>query len=187
MKYFLLTLIGCGLTFIAKSQNASVERSTFGIQIGVVGIWLHNEAKLSKQISLRSEAGLHGEFFGSRNFYEVGFIMTPVVTLEPRWYYNLNQRVSKSKSIAGNSGNYFSLKTNWYPDWFVISKNDNVRVVNQISVIPSWGIKRNIGDHFTYETGIGIGYRKYFAKSAGYPDNQEEAAIDLHVRIGYRF
>jgi hypothetical protein len=28
-------------------------------------------------------------------------------------------------------------------------------LVNQISIIPTWGIKRNIGNHFTYETGIG--------------------------------
>ncbi len=44
--------------------------------------------------------------------------MTPVITAEPRWYYNLNKRVSKSKNIEGNSGNFISLKTSYHPDWF---------------------------------------------------------------------
>ncbi|HMO63216.1 MAG TPA: hypothetical protein PKC39_13570 [Ferruginibacter sp.] len=150
MKYFLLTFTYCVLTFTAKPQKASVEKSTFGIQAGVVGIWLHHEAKLSGQLSLRSETGLYSGIFGSKNFYEVGFVMTPVITLEPRWYYNLNNRVAASKSIAGNNGNYFSLKTSFYPDWFVISDYNDIRVVNQIAIIPMWGIRRNIGNHFTF-------------------------------------
>ena len=64
MKKLLLTLTFCGLTFITKSQNASVEESTYGIQTGVLGIWFHNEAKLSEQIALRSELGLDSGIFG---------------------------------------------------------------------------------------------------------------------------
>ena len=50
MKKILLTLTLCGLTFIAKSQNASVEKSMYGIQTGFLGIWVHNESKLSYHI-----------------------------------------------------------------------------------------------------------------------------------------
>lgn len=187
MKYFLLTLTCCGLTFIAKSQNASVEKSTSGIQIGVLGIWVYNEAKLSDKISLRSELGLDAGIFGIMHSYEVGYILIPDITLEPRYYYNLNKRVTKSKSIAGNSGNFVSLRTSYYPDWFVITKNKNLRPYNHISVIPTWGIKRNAGNHFTFETGIGIGYRYYFTKSAGFVENQLNRTLNLHLRIGYRF
>lgn len=187
MKKILLILTYCGLTLISKSQTASVEKSTSGIQAGVIGVWFYNEAKLSNKISLRSEIGLDGGILGARNFYEAGFIMIPAINVEPRYYYNLNKRVSKSKSITGNSGNFISLKTIYNPDWFVISKNKNLREVNLISIIPTWGIKRNIGNHLTYETGIGIGYRYYFAKSAGYMENQKEGALNLHLRIGYQF
>ena len=187
MKKSLLTLILCGLTFIAKAQNASVEKTTYGIQTGLLGVWLHNETKLSEQIALRSEVGLDSGIFAGTFYDKVGFLMVPVITVEPRWYYNLDKRVSKSKTIAGNSGNFLSLKTSYNPDWFVISNYDNLRVVNQVSVIPTWGIKRNIGNHFTYETGFGIGYRYYFAKSAGYAENEGETAVNLHLRIGYRF
>jgi len=187
MKKFLLTLTLCGLTLIAKSQNASVEESTFGIQTGFLGVWVHNETKLSNSIALRTELGFDSGIWGGDFYSKTGFLMTPVITAEPRWYYNLNKRENKSRRIDGNSGNFISLKTSYHPDWFVISNTDNVSVISDISIIPTWGIRRNIGKHFTYETGFGIGYRYYFSKSAGYLENEGEVDVNLHLRIGYRF
>ena len=187
MKNILMTLAFCGLTFIAKSQNTSVEKSTYGIQTGVLGIWAHREVKLSNQIALRAEVGMDAGFWGGSFYPKTGYLMTPVIILEPRWYYNLNKRISKSKNISGNSGNFLTLQTNYHPNWFVVSNYNNIEIANQISIIPTWGIKRNIGNHFTYETGIGIGYRYIFAKSVGYTENESEAALNLHLRIGYRF
>lgn len=183
----IITLSICLFTFFSKAQNASVEKSTFGIQIGTLGIWAHREVKLTNEIALRAEIGMDAGFFGGSFYPKNGYLMTPVITLEPRWYYNLDKRVSKSKNISGNSGNFLTLQTSYHPNWFVISNYDNVEIANQISIIPTWGLKRNIGKHFTYETGIGIGYRYIFAESAGYSKNEEEAAANLHLRIGYRF
>lgn len=53
MKKVILTLTLCGLTFFVKSQSASVEQSTYGIQTGGLGIWAHREVKLLNQIALR--------------------------------------------------------------------------------------------------------------------------------------
>ncbi len=64
-----MTLTLCVLTLIAKSQNASVEQSTFGTQTGVLGIWIHNEAKLSNQIVIRSELGFDTGIWGG-DFYD---------------------------------------------------------------------------------------------------------------------
>jgi hypothetical protein len=175
------------MTLIVKSQNASVEKSTYGIQTGFLGIWLHNETKLSNSIALRSEIGFDSGIWGGDFYDGTGFLLTPVITLEPRLYYNLNKREEKSRRIEGNSGNFISLKTSYHPDWFVISNTDNVSVISDISIIPTWGIRRNIGKHFTYETGFGIGYRYTFAKQAGFLDNKSEVDVNLHLRIGYRF
>jgi hypothetical protein len=164
-----------------------VEKSTSGIQTGFLGIWAHNEAKLSNQIVLRSEVGFDSGIFGGSLYEGTKFLFAPVITLEPKWYYNLNRRSSKSKNISGNSGNFVSLKASYNPDWFVISNYDDISVINQISIIPTWGVRRIIGKHFHYETGIGLGYRYIFAKSAGYLQNNSGAALNLHLRIGYRF
>ncbi|KGL61727.1 hypothetical protein [Polaribacter sp. Hel1_85] len=187
MKIILLTLTFCGLTLIAKSQNASVEQSTYGIQTGFLGIWAHNETKLSNSIALRSEIGFDSGIWGGDFYDGTGFLLTPVITLEPRLYYNLNKRANKSRRIDGNSGNFISLKTSYHPDWFVISNTDNVSIISDISIIPTWGVRRNIGNYFTYETGIGIGYRYIFAKQAGFLKNESETTANLHLRIGYRF
>lgn len=187
MKKTILTLALISLTVTVKSQNASVEKSVFGIQTGLFGIWVHNETKLTNQIALRSEIGFDSGIWGGDYYDKTGFLMTPVLTAEPRWYYNLNKRVSKAKRIDGNSGNFISLKTSYHPDWFVISNYDNINIISDISIVPTWGIRRNIGKHFNYETGIGIGYRYIFAKQAGYLENESEAVLNLHLRIGYRF
>ncbi|MFD2037621.1 hypothetical protein ACFSKL_22695 [Belliella marina] len=187
MKKILVSLILCGVTFFAKSQSASVEKSTNGVQTGLLGLWFHNESKLSDRIALRSEVGFDGGFGWGLSYDGVGYVFAPVFTLEPRLYYNLDKRVSKSKNIAGNSGDFLSLKTSFHPDWFLISNHDGYSIVNQLSIVPTWGIRRNLGDHFTYEAGIGIGYRHLFYKGYGYSEDEGELAVNLHLRVGYRF
>lgn len=187
MKKLLFTLILCGFSLVSISQNASVENSIFGIQTGFLGIWANNELKLSNQFALRSEIGLDAGIWGGDYYPKNGYAFTPVITLEPRWYYNLNKRVKKKRSISKNSGNFIALKTSYHPDWFVISNYDNVTIVSDISIIPTWGIRRMIGSHFNYEAGFGIGYVYFFAKNVGYLENKSDAAVNLHLRIGYTF
>ena len=110
MKQFLLALVFTLSVFKIAAQDASVEKSTFGIQTGFLGVWAHNESKLSNSIALRSELGLDAAIFEGNFVSKKGFIMVPALTLEPRWYYNLNKRVSKNRRIDGNSGNFLSIK-----------------------------------------------------------------------------
>lgn len=187
MRRILLVLIIFLLTLSVKAQTASVEKSIYGIQTGFLGVWAHNELKLSDKTVLRSELGFDSGIWGGDFYDKTGFLLTPVISLEPRLYYNLNKRESKSKRIDGNSGNFVSIKTSYHPDWFVISNYKNLRIISDISIIPTWGIRRNLGNHFNYETGLGVGYRYIFAKQAGYLKNKSEAALNLHLRIGYRF
>ena len=187
MKKILFSLIFCAVSLIATAQTASVEQSVYGIQTGFFGAWVHNESKLTNSIALRGEIGLDAGYWDN-DFYDIsGFLLTPVITLEPRWYYNLNKRLEKSRRIDGNSGNFISLKTSYHPDWFVISNEEDISIVSNISIIPTWGIRRSIGDHFNFETGLGVGYVYHFGKAAGYSENDSEIAVNLHLRIGYRF
>jgi len=174
----IITLIFLSLSIFCNSQNVSVEKSVFGIQTGFLGIWGHNESRLSNKIALRSEVGLDAGILFTDFYGSSGFLLAPVLTLEPRFYYNLNKRNSKSKDIKNNSGNFISLKTSYHPDWFVISDIAE-HITSDISFIPTWGIRRNIGTHFNYETGVGIGLRFF--------SNVSEAVGNLHLRIGYVF
>lgn len=187
MKRILLAIAIFTLSLSIEAQTVSVEKSIYGIQTGFLGIWVHNESRLSNEIALRSELGFDSGIWGGDFYEKTGFLMTPVMTLEPRWYYNLNKRENKSKRIDGNSGDFISIKTSYHPDWFVISNYKNIKIISDISIIPTWGIRRNLGDHFNYEIGGGVGYRYIFAKQAGYLENESEVALNVQLRIGYRF
>lgn len=188
MRKTLLILTLCGLTLIAKSQTTSVEKSTFGVQTGVLGIWAYNEAKLSNAIALRTEVGFDFGIWESTYYddYDSPFLLTPVIVVEPRFYYNLKKRSEKSKRTDGNSGNFISLKMGFHPDWFVLFNADDAPIVSDFSIIPTWGIRRNIGKHFNFEAGLGAGYSYTFAESAGYSEDEGEFELNMHLRIGYR-
>lgn len=187
MKTRLLILIFCAVTFLAKSQNESVEKSTYGVQTGLLGIWGYNEAKLSNAIALRTEIGFDAGIASGNSFNGSAFGLIPVLVLEPRVYYNLKKRINKQKSIDDNSGNFISLKTSYHPDLFVISNEKGIDVESDISIIPSWGLRRNLGKHFNYEAGIGIGYRHVFKNKTRIPTDFDNVDVNLNLRIGYRF
>lgn len=189
MKEKITVLLFLFVILTANAQTASVEKSVFGVQTGFLGLWVNHEAKLTNSIALHSEIGLDAEmWYHKDSFYEdFGFVASPVLTLEPRWYYNLNRRVNKSKKIENNSGNYISLKTMYHPDWFLISSHDNVNIVSDLTVVPTYGLRRHIGQHFNFEFSTGIGYQYVFAKNAGYSKNEENVVLHLNLRVGYTF
>ncbi len=137
MKTKLAVFLLLSIIFTQAQTECSIEKSTFGIQIGFLGIWVHNEFKISNQIALRSEFGLDSGILGGSLYPKNGFLMTPIITLEPKWYYNLCKRTENSKMIRNNSGNFTSIKLNYNPDWFIISNINNINIVNQFSIIPT--------------------------------------------------
>lgn len=188
MKKFIYATI-CLLVFQTNySQIKGVEKSLFNFQTGILGIWVNNEAKLTTNFVLRSEFGLDAGIFGGEINDNSGLFLTPVINLEPRFYYNINKRESKNKNTSNNGANFLTTSISYHPDWFVISNKNNINVNNQLSIIPKWGIRRNIANsNFNFEAGIGFGYRFYFLKQYGYSKNEGETALDLHLRIGYTF
>ena len=187
MKNLALTTCLCLLTLLAKAQEASVEKSIYGVQFGILGVWVHNESRLTNSIALRSELGIEAGISEGSNYDGTYFVVAPSVSLEPRWYYNLNKRENKSKRIDGNSGNFVSLKTTYQTDLELVSNDDNVTLISDITIVPTWGIRRNIGKHFNYEAGFGIGYIHYFKKDNIPLINESDVAVNAHARIGYKF
>lgn len=173
--------------------TASVEKGITGIQVGP-GAWGYHEFRLANKFAMRAELGLNGGFWFRSSFYggmDSGFLFTPVIKAEPRWYYNLNRRIKKGRDIKGNSGNFISLSTSFAPDWFLISTNSDYKMFKRpvVSVIPTWGIRRTLGQHFDYEAGFGIGYGyAYKFTHNGYTYKAADGAVvNLHLRIGYHF
>lgn len=185
MKKLIITISFCLLNLLIQAQDASVEKSVFGIQTGPIGLWAHQEARLTNKIALRSELGVEVGLHGRNNTTD--YIFGVAISLEPRWYYNISKRQDKSKRIDGNSGNFISIKTKYHPDWILASNNENIRLVSDLSIVPTWGIRRNIGKHFNYEAGFGVGYIHYINDENLTIIDEADVAVNLHLRIGYRF
>ncbi|WP_192347692.1 DUF3575 domain-containing protein [Algoriphagus sp. Y33] len=183
MKCLLALLLLIFSFSLTHAQDAPVTTNRVEIHTGLLGVWLNKEYRLSDQLAIRTEVGLDAGLWW--NTYDSGYIFTPVFTAEPRWYYNLEKRAKKGRTTKGNFGNFFSLKTSFHPDLFIISNYYDKRVPD-LSIIPTWGIRRAVSRQFIFETGIGLGYIHYFQKSYGYTSNEGELAANLHIRFGYR-
>ena len=171
----------------SKQSDASVEKSVFSVQTGLVGIWANNELRLSNQFALRTEIGLELLSFDYAYTDETKYGAAPSISVEPKWYYNLEKRVRKGRNIAGNSGNAFSVRINYLsPNAFLISEIENYKGVDQLNIIPKWSIRRVYGKHFIFETGFGLGPVIAIGKYAKYVDTGD-VYVDLHARIGYCF
>lgn len=181
MQKSFVILIGLFIQTICFSQNntTSVEKSLFGIQTGLIGVWINNELKIINSVSLRSELGLNLGLIGGDFVGNTKSIVLPNFSLEPRWYYNLNKRKNKGRSTTLNSGNFLTIANNFYPRM----KENNFFVPTQLSIIPKWGIRR-VYSNFTYEVGFGLGKIFYLEDV---PPSLRDVAVDFHLRIGYTF
>jgi len=175
------------LTFCkTNSQNSditpTVEDKVIGVQAGLFGFWAHYEPKLTPLISLRTEIGFElGLRKGVFTNDELVFALLPNIVIEPRWYYSLKRRVRKGREISNNSGFFLGLKTRYYPDWFVISNDNNISVIESIEFIPKIGFRKVWNEHLSFEGGIGIG--KSLSIESGFWDTTAE----LTFRVGYNF
>lgn len=171
-KLFLSTMFISSLFY--SQQKASVEKAVLNIQTGIIGAWISGEIKLSNQIVIRPEIGIEPMFaIGNGSQWH------PNIRLEPRLYYNLENRLQKGKDITKNAGNFFGVAFNYRPNTVIFSKN-KVEAIESFSIVPKWGIRRNLGSNFNYEAGAGFGYRHE-------TDYGNFAEIDIHLRIGYSF
>lgn len=209
MKTKLITLlinISCFLTIInvnaqgqneTRQTNASVEKSIYGFQTGFLGAWFYNESRLSKQFALRGQVGFDFRIEGFREFESFGpndgFYGILHLSLEPRWYYNLEKRLKKERKIDRNNGNFFALLASSNLESISFTSDDNIRSLDQIRVIPKWGLRRNLGKHFNYEIGIGFGYAFFLnsvERTGFFPFREErngDFTIDIHLKIGLDF
>lgn len=186
MKNSIILTVIMFLTLHISGQEANINKQLFNVQAGFPGSWLNCEFRIAGTVALRGEFGLAYHF--TKDLYDkTVYIFVPTISVEPRWYYNVKRRVMKGKQTDNNSGNFLTLYVRHVPNWFVISNRDIGKVVPDIAFIPTWGLRRSIGEHFNLEICAGIGYRYYFAKSAGYAKNKGEADLNLGLRLGYHF
>lgn len=168
---------------ITNAQDNSLEKNLTEVQVGIFGVNINYETKLVDKLTLRIGAELQPNIWNNQFNDKTEFIMSPIINIEPRFYYNFNTRAKKGKNNKNNAANYFSLQMQYLPDWFVISNIKNIESYNQINLIPTYGFRRNFSEKFNYEFRFGYGYGKII-------DSNYKASgrvVDLSFKIGYVF
>lgn len=179
----LMAIAFISLAFLGKAQNNNVEKNITGAQIGLFGVDIYDEFKIADKMTLRAEASLFPAIWGGDMYAKTGFAFYPALTIQPKYYYNIKKRAENGKNSKNNSANYFGLQVRFIPDWFMISNESNLRLSNQINIIPTYGFRRNFAEHFNYEFKVGIGYGTTFGNST----NDAGTILDLSFKVGYDF
>lgn len=194
MKKTLFTLLLSLSISCVLSQK--VEPQVWGISTLISPISIYNETRLGDRFALRTELNAGFAWASSSSFNgnsEWAFI--PILISEPRFYYNLQKRHNKGKSTHRNSGNFLSLNAGYQPGIAIGSENADAH--QTIHLIPFYGLRRNIGKHFVFETGLGVGYSWIFEKFdyfdfstetiKEYKNTKRETSWGIRLNFGYLF
>ncbi len=169
---------------IIQAQDARPKLR--GVQVGYPGIWFYREIKVIKTLYIRNEFGVE-RYSGYKNsecdFRNKPF--EPIISFVPKWYYNLSSRNEKYKDVSDLAGNFFSINARANLNPFAKFENH----INQLSIIPTWGVRRNINRYLNYEFTVGYGYYEtnlynLYCSS----DNFDFGfTLDIQARIGFKF
>ena len=86
------------ITIYGKAQDSGVEKNITGVQVGLFGLDLYNETKIANNTTLRAEASLFPAIWGGDLYSKTGFAFYPALTLQPKYYYNIEKRAEKGKN-----------------------------------------------------------------------------------------
>ena len=150
-----------------NSDSAALER-ILKLELGLQGGGLGYELPLGNKWSINLSAGLGGGHYIESSSYANSFhsswiINDPAAYIksELKYTYNRAKRLSKSKSLVNNAGNYVVFQTK-YTTRRVFGSNAwentyeplNRSLLNEIQ----WEIQRPLGHRFIFNMHLGLGY-----------------------------
>jgi hypothetical protein len=180
---FFIALVHCTAAVSAQLSADTTVQRLYGAQVGFLGAWGYGEFPLGDQWVLRADAGLDGAVRGGSFFYRTTFVLAPSLRLEPRWYYNFKARAQRGRRTAGNAANYFSLPLIAYPGLFRIASEESVRVDRGLHLLPTWGMRRQLGQQLYYELGLGLGYGVRWAEDSNRRTGGTTGWVRLRIGI----
>jgi len=182
MKKIFLILIGT-ISYSLHAQNVSSEKEFFlGLQAGFFGANIYYEKNISESFAVRGDIEFSSSIWGGDLYSKTGFAITPEIKIAPKWYYNMSKRKEALKNTKNNSANYITANISYTPNLFVISNVDGITVNPMLSVVPTWGLRRNFFNNFNYEIQAGLGIGKILK-----PNYDLQTVLNISFKIGYDF
>ena len=179
MKKILLLLT---LTTAITSFSQQKVEDVFRVKAGLVGFWVGYEKAISSDITLNGEVGYEGMIYPNQNSHSFSprYLLTSTLSIEGKYYLNLNKRALKEKNTENNAADFLSLEFVYVPDFGTVGDTWRLPDRNVLNIMTAYGFARNLSSHFQFEFKGGFGYQ--FAKN----DNGGLFPV-LETRIGYAF
>ncbi len=144
-------LFSIQIGYAQSTENHHKVYIPFWIGAGYGYEWsVADEVTINAQIDMRV-------YIGDDDFAIDNFVFSPRLTIEPRYYYNLKKRAEQGKSIQLNSANYVSLDMSFELDAGFGGIRDWPQ--NTLRILPTWGLRRELAEHFTIDFGVYAGYK----------------------------
>ena len=143
---------------IGQSNDSTTKLTSLTkIDLGFQGIGFTYEPRLSNKMTIDLSAGSGGGYDIAEGYMNYIFeLRRPAFyfSVTPKYFFNRNRRSNQGKSTSLNSGNYIGLRLKY------ITPNDRRTDLTRNSVLTNihWGIQRAIGNAWTLNSHVGIGY-----------------------------
>jgi hypothetical protein len=167
--------------------------SLHSVNVGYPDVGYSYEHALGKQFSINVEAGANWSFqYGANNVESTPIVQvpninqpkeytknsteitfSPILQLEPRYYYNVNKRF-KGDRFTNNSASFFCISSGVRLDRFSFRNN-----ASEFYLVPKWGFRRAMGNHFIFESKIGGGLQ--------FRQQVTKFVPGLDIKFGYVF
>jgi hypothetical protein len=189
------------ITNQAIAQTAEVQK-VHSIKLALPGLSYGYERPVSPRTVINYEFMLAGTIgYSSSGFYSYNgasnnpyldlfdhkehwlWSISPILIIEPRYYYNYMKRQRKEKRVINNAANYLAISAIFQPGITIAKKNDP-ETDSLFAIIPKWGMRRALGKHFIFELTTGAGIAIGLGANAG----EKSIVLGLtDLKIGYSF
>ncbi len=153
MKKNVIVLLALLISLFQTIQGQEGLEDKFNVRLGLIGGWASYDKPLGGSFLLNGEIGYVGGIVGGN------FLFTSILEIEPRYYYNVDKRIQKGKSIKNNSANYLAMHFSYLPDFLISTKYASTNIERSFNIIPTYGLRRNISGGLNFDFEIGLGYQ----------------------------
>lgn len=155
----------------AQSLNISLNK------IGFTFIGLHysyeKQVDFNKSLLLSTEVVYDFYKKGGLSGDESGWGLTPLLFIEPRWYFNLKERQKNNKKTVFNAANYLGFIIGYR---FRPIVNENIINEGNFFFVPNIGFQRTIGKKISIDPKFG-----YAFLLRGTGESSSSVFLDLRV------
>ncbi|CAM3410300.1 hypothetical protein OBK20_11940 [Empedobacter falsenii] len=192
-------------TLLLSSSLFAQEKATdlVGLSLNFMGFGAQYEKAINDNFTGQATVEYMGVFYSVGHVldFDLKGLYTLKLSLEGRYYYNFDKRISNGKNTKNNSANYLAFKGSIYPDWLTTTNDDGKTLEKRGIVAFNYGIRRSFNKNLFFEFygGPGIIFTQekilntsYLSENkerheAYYNINSSETSIDVGFRIGYNF